>query len=318
MNDRYDPLTIAFHFLTLAHEAGVPMRPLKLQKLVYYAAGWYAGYTGLRLLNEEIKAWENGPVIASIYDEFRQIGNDLITCRDVLSGLKAKSCFDDLPSEIEAFLAKIWESYRDYSDSQLSSMTKAAGTPWDQTLTGNPGMARMSIPFEVFESYFKGVSAQALNIVRGKEMADRIAGNQTVRVDLQKMRGDLLKWALPSYAGLPVVSPLLEAMGETFRTLAKQYQGEAEGQQASSTLFSRDKSDELSTIHRLQGKREAFEQVVIDVNDLAGQHFLRARLGEWVDVPLEVVEELVGKYDLNPDTYWKHIEYRQRSVDSAG
>jgi len=61
---------VANYFLDLGLRESIPITPLKLQKLVYFAHGWYLGFTGEPLLNEGIQAWEYGPVIPSLYHDF--------------------------------------------------------------------------------------------------------------------------------------------------------------------------------------------------------------------------------------------------------
>lgn len=46
----YDAKSIANYFLELAAESGQRIDAIKLQKLVYFANGWYAGYTSQPLM----------------------------------------------------------------------------------------------------------------------------------------------------------------------------------------------------------------------------------------------------------------------------
>jgi len=77
----YDPKAIANYFLELAERDNRPLSPMKIQKLIYYANGWYLGITGEPLIDEQVEAWTFGPVIPSIYREFREFGNRPITER---------------------------------------------------------------------------------------------------------------------------------------------------------------------------------------------------------------------------------------------
>ena len=70
---------VANVFLELADAAKQTLTPMKLQKLVYYAHGWYLGLTGRPLLDELIQAWSFGPVVRSLYNEFKEFGADPIT-----------------------------------------------------------------------------------------------------------------------------------------------------------------------------------------------------------------------------------------------
>nr|WP_256351506.1 type II toxin-antitoxin system antitoxin SocA domain-containing protein [Pseudomonas gingeri] len=48
---------------------------MKQQKLVYYSHGWHAGYTDQPLINEAVETWQYGPVIPSLYHEFKRFGS---------------------------------------------------------------------------------------------------------------------------------------------------------------------------------------------------------------------------------------------------
>lgn len=137
---------------------------------------------------------------------------------------------------------------------------------------------------------------------------------QTVRVDLQKMRGDLLKWALSQYAEKPVIHPSLDAMVDVYQDLASAYQELVKDQDVSAGMFQGKSKADTLTRFEIRGKKSAYESVVENMTELAGQHKLRARLGEWADIPLEVVDDLVGKYDSIPERYWKHIQYEEAPV----
>ena len=79
----YSPSHVANFFFERGERDGIPITPLKLNKLVYIAYGWVAGAIGQRLFDEEIEAWQHGPVIRSLYDEFKHFKNRPITERSV-------------------------------------------------------------------------------------------------------------------------------------------------------------------------------------------------------------------------------------------
>lgn len=66
---------VANYLLDLADASGDPVSPMKLQKLLYYAHGWHLAVTDRPLLNEFVEAWRWGPVIPSIYHEFKEFGD---------------------------------------------------------------------------------------------------------------------------------------------------------------------------------------------------------------------------------------------------
>lgn len=154
----YSPKSIANFFLDLAKSGGEELRPMKLQKLVYYAHGWYAGYTGQPLINETVEAWQYGPVISSLYHEFKKFGSNPITNK-ATDLVNFELCEVPPPSEenIRKFLANIWASYGRFTGLKLSEMTHAEGSPWEQTWKKSPGVRGADISFDLIAEHFKSV-----------------------------------------------------------------------------------------------------------------------------------------------------------------
>lgn len=53
------------------HEREDLITNLKLQKLLYYAQGWYLGLNDRPLFADAIQAWIHGPVVPSVYQRYR-------------------------------------------------------------------------------------------------------------------------------------------------------------------------------------------------------------------------------------------------------
>ena len=67
-------LDIAKYFLYLDNtNEGDGVSNLKLQKLVYYAQGYYSAIFDNPLFSNEISAWTHGPVISDLYHEYKTI-----------------------------------------------------------------------------------------------------------------------------------------------------------------------------------------------------------------------------------------------------
>lgn len=47
------------------------MSAMKLHRLLYYSQAWHLAWEGKPLFDDEIQAWANGPVVASIYELHR-------------------------------------------------------------------------------------------------------------------------------------------------------------------------------------------------------------------------------------------------------
>jgi uncharacterized phage-associated protein len=151
-----NPKSIANFFLDLAKVSGDKISPMKLQKLVYYAHGWFAGYTGKPLINESVEAWQYGPVIPSLYQEFKRFGSGEIGAKAcALEGFEFVEVPPPEDEGMRKFLTSIWESYGKYTGIALSEMTHAAGSPWDETWKANQGIRSVDIPFDSIAGHFK-------------------------------------------------------------------------------------------------------------------------------------------------------------------
>lgn len=158
---------VANEFLAIP-AANNQLSPMKLLKLVYFAHGWHLAVTDRPLVNEPVLAWQFGPVVYSIYREFKEFGSQPITrqARDVRftdgSVEPYVPLLDDREREHEAKIAKaliqsIWSLYGKFTASQLSTMTHEKGTPWHQIVARFGGHLPhgIDIPNEMIRDYFK-------------------------------------------------------------------------------------------------------------------------------------------------------------------
>lgn len=155
----YDPKAVANYFLDLADRADHPVTPMQLIKLVYIAHGWNLALQKEPLVDEPIEAWKFGPVIASLYHEFKAFGNAPVTEKatefdfDKNEFVTAKLS----PNEsTRALLQRVWDVYSPLSGTQLSGLTHREGTPWD-TVWNKLGKKRLRhavIPDEMIAKHF--------------------------------------------------------------------------------------------------------------------------------------------------------------------
>lgn len=129
------PLAVANYFIKKSFDEGMPLTPMKLVKLVYIAHGWYLGLSGNPLLNEPVQAWQYGPVVKSVYDNFKIYGSKAIT--SLGHEYRHENGVDEyyyVPivnnEAVKQFLDKVWEVYKKYSGIQLSTLTHQTDTPW--------------------------------------------------------------------------------------------------------------------------------------------------------------------------------------------
>lgn len=159
----YDAKQIATEFIQLAREDGKKLTPMQLQKLVYFAYGWYLAITGERLIDERVGAWKWGPVIPSLYNAFREYGSDPI------GDVPGELYFDGAELKVRKFplisndsrrddaarsvIRRVWEIYGGYSASTLSSMTHEPNSPW--SMTDGKDIRGTNISDDLIKNYFR-------------------------------------------------------------------------------------------------------------------------------------------------------------------
>lgn len=89
---------------------------LKLQKLVYYAQGFYLALNDEPLFLEIIEAWSHGPVIPELYYEYKKYDSGAIPQPE-------KTNFDNIDNETKEFLDEIYDSFAQFSAWKLRNMT---------------------------------------------------------------------------------------------------------------------------------------------------------------------------------------------------
>ncbi len=114
---------------------------LKLQKLLYYAQGCFLAVTDTPLFNDDIVAWQHGPVVESVYHEYKKNGADGIQFNDDFD-------FSTFSTEENELLSEVYDVFGQYSAWKLRNMTHNE-TPWIETTQGEV------IPKEKIKDYFK-------------------------------------------------------------------------------------------------------------------------------------------------------------------
>lgn len=72
MNNKLNPIDVSKYVINYLNKKSYPVNHLKLQKLLYYIEAWYTVFTGSNLFEEQIEAWQHGPVIRRVWDYFKK------------------------------------------------------------------------------------------------------------------------------------------------------------------------------------------------------------------------------------------------------
>ncbi len=134
---------IANCFLDLADKENVGISPMKLIKLVYIVHGWHLAITDEPFFYEQVEDWKYGPVIDSLYHEFKDFGNRSITRRAQYFAhgrlFPHTLSFGDDADRAKTAVKAVWNAYKKCSATKLSSLTHMPGSPWDKTWNGEKG-----------------------------------------------------------------------------------------------------------------------------------------------------------------------------------
>lgn len=143
----YDARALANFVLDRADVLRVGISNMHINKIVYFAHGWFLALRGQKLVDQPFEAWEYGPVVQDLYHRFKRFGKDSITERATVLD---KATGEYVPARCEVavddlgLLTQVVDFYARIPPSKLSDMSHESGGPWDQVWNyngkSNPGM----------------------------------------------------------------------------------------------------------------------------------------------------------------------------------
>lgn len=123
-------LNVGNNLLNRAFEENIDMTPMKLQKMIYLVYKRYYQLKHKPLFGERFEVWKYGPVVRSVYDEFKYRGANRIDTYaeeadgSVLIGNESTSC------AFKESLDYVWNRYKYIDGIRLSEMTHRKDTAW--------------------------------------------------------------------------------------------------------------------------------------------------------------------------------------------
>ena len=134
-------LKAAKYFLSLQDDdAGNAISNMKLQKLLYYAQGFALVILNKPLFQDDFEAWEYGPVLRPVYDEYKRFGSSALPKPNDFS-------FSDYTKGEKDLFDAVYNEYGKYSAWALSEMTHQT-PPWKNTLRNH------TISKDAMKNYF--------------------------------------------------------------------------------------------------------------------------------------------------------------------
>ena len=149
----YTPSCIANYFIENIEDVS----NLKLNKLIYLAFGIAYGYYNRLLVKEPIQAWRLGPVIPSIYHEFKRYGygkiKKLSYIDNPLTDERSYPMIEEDDKEAIDSLETVKKEYGYMSASELIDYTHEIGGPWYSVY--QDGDFNIEITPKMIKEYFK-------------------------------------------------------------------------------------------------------------------------------------------------------------------
>lgn len=137
---------VAKLLLRWARENGDTITNLKIQKLLYYAQAWYLVNYGRRLFDDDIEAWDFGPVIRPIYRKWKKFDSKPI---QYTPNGKEGDAFEKRQFE---FLVEFYRVFSNFSSTALVTMAHNED-PWKRAFV--PGKNNIISPKLMREYYTK-------------------------------------------------------------------------------------------------------------------------------------------------------------------
>ncbi|MGC9292044.1 MAG: Panacea domain-containing protein, partial [Acidobacteriaceae bacterium] len=93
---------VAKYFIASFQKKGKEISNLKLQKLLYYAQAWHLAFYDVPLFDDQIEAWVHGPVVRSVFQEYRKFGWKPVKTGNS-GGITSKKITDHLDEVMRAY-----------------------------------------------------------------------------------------------------------------------------------------------------------------------------------------------------------------------
>lgn len=139
-------IDVANFFIYLMPEADNEITNLKLNKLIYFAQGYNIQRHNKPLFKDEIQAWQYGPVVPSVYHEFKGYKNSHIPKPTKNFDIKKYS------EEDKELMLDVAREYGKFTGEALRDITHQSNSPWSQVY--EPNKKSIKIPISYIQEYF--------------------------------------------------------------------------------------------------------------------------------------------------------------------
>lgn len=145
-------LDIAYYFLFKANQEGDLLTNLKLQKLLYYAQAWHLVNFDKPLFNDTLYAWDLGPVVKEVYQEFKRYKGRPIPIRNE-SEIKYKIQKNIFKNRVD-YLNDFYDAYIGLSAHELVNMAHNED-PWKNAYISDTKIINIDLMKDYYKRQYK-------------------------------------------------------------------------------------------------------------------------------------------------------------------
>ncbi|HAJ33323.1 MAG TPA: hypothetical protein DCK79_08100 [Candidatus Atribacteria bacterium] len=120
-------INVAKYFLYKANQDGDLITNLKMQKLLYYAQAWYLVNFDKPLFEDQIFAWDFGPVVKNVYDKYKKYRYTPIILEENFERNIKK-----IDKEDKKYLDEFYDQFINYSAHDLVDLSHREA-PWKKS-----------------------------------------------------------------------------------------------------------------------------------------------------------------------------------------
>ena len=103
---------------------------MKIQKLLYFAQGIYFTFKNEKLFSEKIYAWDHGPVVRQVYNEFKEFGREYINYKEDKKFNATIIEKIEHDKKVRDVLVDIFDCLNRYTAWQLRNISHDPNGPW--------------------------------------------------------------------------------------------------------------------------------------------------------------------------------------------
>ena len=138
------------------------MTPLQVNKIAYIAHGFTLAMYHTKLVNEDVEAWQYGPVFPQLYYALRRFGGATIPhltyCNTALGGMDIGSRLQFIKNTLGSnteVIDMVLNTYGEQPGSELIRRTHKKGTPWRKYY--RKGSRGIVIPDHEIEQHYSDI-----------------------------------------------------------------------------------------------------------------------------------------------------------------